>query len=916
MAAQSGLDKSRVAEVFVKSPNLSNSKLGTGGTGYRITNNLLLTANHVVALQNESGDEPLAGWVRFLGQRNKHKAKIVHSDNDNDIALLQLDFGTGLHSNKPKLEPIKWGRLYGSERIPCEAIGFPVAQERGQVRDTEKIKGEIELGSASKRNRLTVHILGSTPLNLGKDKSPWQGMSGAALFSGSYLVGIIIVDPKNFNTDRLEAVPVYSFSTKANFTNLVIGKQGTRLTIHPISSKNITINRESPSSKSLLENVDAEKHQENTQIKITQEYIDYIRKNYGKLLVLGQANPKPIDEIYTTLNVLGKVTAFKRYAPEKLSELFRERHLLHEKHERRDGLELVNEGNNLFILGKPGAGKTTFLKYIAIKTSQDEFSASSKIPIFISLHNHSRLGKKIIESIKDELFGCGFPTNKAFIEIFLNSGRALILFDGLDEIKKEGKLRSNLIEELKNFIRIYHKNQFIITCRVAATQYTFENVIYVEMADFDEKQMQTFVNNWFRESKKLARNCWENLNSKENEGLREMGRIPLLLGLLCLTYEGLRHFPQKRTEVYQEAIEALLKTWDNNRNIERDRIYKSLALKHKLLLLEHAATITFRKGEFLIERDKLINIIEAYLQGLPEVKEEIDGEVILHAIAAQHGMFVERAHKLYSFAHLSFQEYFVAKSIKRKISQNCTVDNTLKEILTELLTHITNDQWREVFLLTTSLFDKQTANEFFELFLKAIGKMVDPDKNIQELLVWTNNKTKQTCENTDKYKEYVLRFWHIARLYNPPSFLFNISPPRLDYLFHHLNVGRSRNTGLQLAVTAAINIVKTLDNSLRNTVDVKYEHSINLAYARASTLSRVLDIDTNVANNFIINKSDKDFIKKLLKSEKFIHTNREYLKVNQLLIDCLELTSINNKQSMLNRLALPASNKITLQAQD
>ena len=77
----------------------------------------------------------------------------------------------------------------------------------------------------------------------------------------------------------------------------------------------------------------------------------------------------------------------------------------------------------------------------------------------------------------------------------------------LDEVNEEGKLRSNTIQELKDFMNTYHQSQFVITCRVAATEYSFENVIYVEMADFDETQIKIFVKNWFHENKELAKCC-------------------------------------------------------------------------------------------------------------------------------------------------------------------------------------------------------------------------------------------------------------------------------------------------------------------------------------------------------------------------------------------------------------------------
>ena len=48
------------------------------------------------------------------------------------------------------------------------------------------------------------------------------------------------------------------------------------------------------------------------------EYVKKVEENYGKLFVLGQANLKPIDEIYIALNLLERITAFRRSPPQRI----------------------------------------------------------------------------------------------------------------------------------------------------------------------------------------------------------------------------------------------------------------------------------------------------------------------------------------------------------------------------------------------------------------------------------------------------------------------------------------------------------------------------------------------------------------------------------------------------------------------
>lgn len=102
--------------------------------------------------------------------------------------------------------------------------------------------------------------------------------------------------------------------------------------------------------------------------------------------------------------------------------------------------------------------------------------------------------------------------------------------------------------------------------------------------------------------------------------------------------------------------------------------------------------------------------IARFIENLPGTDQttlEPDSKIILRAIMAQHGIFVERAKHIFSFSHLTIQEYFTAKYI---------VDNVTKRTLNGLVEkHLTNDKWREVFLITTGMLEE--ADDFL-LMLK------------------------------------------------------------------------------------------------------------------------------------------------------------------------------------------------------
>ena len=188
----------------------------------------------------------------------------------------------------------------------------------------------------------------------------------------------------------------------------------------------------------------------------------------------------------------------------------------------------------------------------------------------------------------------------------------------LDEVSAGNGRRDQVIQALRDFSNKHDANKIVITCRVAATEYVFEGFEYVEMADFTPEQVQRFITNWFGDEPALGEQMLAELGKSENEGILELTQNPLLLTLLCIAYEETLAFPARRVEVYEDAIDALLRKWDTSRRIKRDEIYRKLSLGRKRQMLARIAYETFRQGEYFIPQRKLEKMIVAYLARVPE----------------------------------------------------------------------------------------------------------------------------------------------------------------------------------------------------------------------------------------------------------------------------------------------------------
>ncbi|EKD31084.1 MAG: signal transduction protein [uncultured bacterium] len=305
--------------------------------------------------------------------------------------------------------------------------------------------------------------------------------------------------------------------------------------------------------------------------------------------------------------------------------------------------------------------------------------------------------------ILEEFSICRFEDPKIFVDQLLITGNALLLFDGLDEV---GTRIDEAIREVQKLSTRCPKIKLFVSCRTAAYNYVFPDFKDVEIADFSETQVKQFVQNWFRVSKGKDKAFIRELGLPKNKAIANLCSTPLLLTLLCLAFDDAMAFPPNRAELYKDALDALLKKWDSSRAILRESSYKSLSLAKKELLLSRLAFNTFSNNRYFIKQSYLEGEIADFMRNLKSATPEngdIEGERVLKEIESQHGLLVERAHHVYSFSHLTFQEFFTARYITENTNKNKGPDYLISH-------HLGDVRWNEVFILTTGLLAE--ADEF------------------------------------------------------------------------------------------------------------------------------------------------------------------------------------------------------------
>lgn len=594
-----------------------------------------------------------------------------------------------------------------------------------------------------------------------------------------------------------------------------------------------------------------------------------IKHHCSTLNILYVERSIELTNLYIDVNILEKPNSYQWLEKSDFPQVYNRKTEEFERlslgkvvQSRVPGLDVVTKYSKLMVLGKPGSGKSTFLKHIAIECNENRFQAE-RVPIFIQLKKFAEDAKKardfsLLRYISQEFDICSFA-QLLVIEKVLKYGKAIILLDGLDEVL--GDDGDEVVKPIRNFCDKYSENKFIITCRTAAKTFEFTQFTYVEIADFNQEQIEKFAKKWFivveknseNEGKANAASFIEKLNLKENEPIREIAITPILLSLVCLVFQAKDNFPSNRSMLYEEGLEILLIKWDESKGIKRDEIYRKLSIENKIKMLTQVATITFENGDYFFEQNKVQKIISDYLFTLPDAQtySAKDSEAVLRAIELQHGLLIERARRIYSFSHLTFQEYFTAKAIINSFDPQKSYPS---------LKHIKNRNWREVFLLATSSVDD--ADNFLKSMKEQIDALLASDVKLQQLLSWLNKKSLSleiTCEAV------AVRAFYFAHIRNLVLNIYSIFDLKLDLELASMltNTGRlNSNHAIQLDLSLAdlLHHVYDLDSELNISLADAYEFSLffksaiktiqALNITLAPQLNRCFqEIKTKIANN-------------------------------------------------------------------
>ena len=354
-------------------------------------------------------------------------------------------------------------------------------------------------------------------------------------------------------------------------------------------------------------------------------------------------------------------------------------------------LKIIRAHDRLLVLGEPGVGKTAALERMMWEIAD---AKESVVPIYVPL---LRYDGNLLAEVQDALGETGVLdfSSARDVSAFLRQHRCLILFDGLNEVRRNQ--RERVVLDIARFIRDYWRHRYVVTSRSQGQRWktlrdegVIQNAVVVQRITDDQVLEYLIAHLGDQEGTRTR----DGLNKR----LRDMARTPLFLWMLKEVRlkkkkKEKRGLPRNRGELFDQYIEKVFTRDKDKLQIAVPAPDKKKALANLAFTLQQARRLTCQKEE-------AINIVS-------KTRDGYDPQNLIRE-ALIHGLLKGKQQNL-RFMHQAVQEYFVALALREIVVTE--VDNPAWQQLGKLVLRrglaawARDDWWAESFVQLAGLTD-------------------------------------------------------------------------------------------------------------------------------------------------------------------------------------------------------------------
>nr|WP_152992542.1 NACHT domain-containing protein [Nonomuraea pusilla] len=371
----------------------------------------------------------------------------------------------------------------------------------------------------------------------------------------------------------------------------------------------------------------------------------------------------------------------------------------------RHGTERVERalGRSRLVLlrGEAGSGKSTLLRWLAVTAARGGFTDALEgwngcVPLMIKLRSHAGgrfpAPREFLDDVAQEVAG---RMPRGWTERVLESGRALLLVDGVDELPPGHRPAAR--EWLSRLLKAYPATRVVVTSRPTAADARWlrdEGFAPAMLEPMTPEDLRELVRQWhvaMRDCPSLPCDAAE-LEGYEaallarmeaHPHLRVLASTPLLAAMLCaLNLDRRTHLPRSRMGLYEAVLDLLLDRRDAERRIA-DEV--SLDPEQKVWILRDLAWRLVSMGRSELSKATALRRVEQKLASMTRMPYAA-GDVLDHLLR-RSGVLREPVPGRVDFAHRTVQEYLAAGQLVEDEDVEAAVERA----------HL--DQWREVVVM-------------------------------------------------------------------------------------------------------------------------------------------------------------------------------------------------------------------------
>jgi predicted NACHT family NTPase len=426
----------------------------------------------------------------------------------------------------------------------------------------------------------------------------------------------------------------------------------------------------------------------------------------------------------------GELDAGQLEESEKLHE---ERRRAYVSQPTRPVLEVADDPGiqRLVILGDPGSGKSSLLRYLALRwTRIDDANLryTQPLPLLIELRDYNRWecsnGKSFSKYLHEarSWHRLNQHTLKHLLE---QPDRVVLLLDGLDEVFDPAE-RELVVNDIHRFSNDHKQVRIVLTSRVVGYQpHRLRNAEFRHfmLQDLDKDQIGVFLDRWHEitfDKPEEAEPKRERL-AKAIENSKSIGQLagnPLLLTMMAILNRN-QKLPDDRVDLYQQCSRLLLHQWDVERMLgEFPGLSAEIGLREKTDILRAVAyamqtRLTDKSRANFISGTTLTSLIEDYLHTeLRFDQSRAVARALVEQLRTRNFILCNLGADSYAFVHRTFLEYFCAADIVHQFN----VAKTLSEpdLIALFDDHCRDDDRREVLRLICGQIDEQFVGRIVE----------------------------------------------------------------------------------------------------------------------------------------------------------------------------------------------------------